>query len=143
MGTRPSAYRTLCEHVAREGEWLVGLTVSAAIDLSTLRDLLRNLQAFEALFENEGIDTITGPDGQDWNLWDLRYLYECRTLLSPRQQQAIELCFYENVKEREAARIMGISAKSPVSIYANNGLKRLIQLVAEGALPKFRLVEAV
>lgn len=106
--------------------------------LGTLRELLRNLQAFEALFEAEGIDTITSPDGEEWCLYDLQYLYRCRTLLSPRQQQAIELCLYDNIKEREAARIMGISETAPVSIYANNGLKRLLVMIDDGQLPRFR-----
>ena len=109
------------------------------INLGTLRELFRNLQAFEALHEVEGIDTITAPDGQDWCLWDLLYLYSCRGMLSRRQCQAIELCLYANVKEREAARMMGIGESSPVAIYANNGLKRLIQMVEAGLLPKFRL----
>lgn len=109
------------------------------VEVGILRSLLKNLQAFEALYENEGIDTIRDPQGQDWSLWDLQYLYSCRYLLSPRQRQAIELCLYDNVKEREAAKIMGISERSPVAVYANNGLRRLILLISEGALPKFRL----
>jgi len=109
------------------------------IDLSVLRELLRNLQAFESLHETDGIDTITDPQGQEWSLWDLQYLYGCRRLLSARQKEAIELCLYRNIKEREAARIMGIQETSPVAIYANNGLKRLIVLAHSGELPKFRL----
>lgn len=99
---------------------------------------MRNLQAFEALHETEGIDTIHAPSGEEWCLWDIQYLYACRVMLSPRQKQAIELCLYANIKEREAAKIMGIGESSPVAVYANNGLKRLISMVDEGRLPKYR-----
>lgn len=108
------------------------------IHLGTLRELLRNLQAFEALYEAEGTDTLTSPDGEQWCLYDLQYLYRCRVLLSPRQQQAIELCLYDNIKEREAARIMGVSETNPVAVYANNGLRRLISMIDDGQLPRFR-----
>lgn len=118
------------------------MTDAQCINLAVLRELFRNLQAFAALYESEGLDTLRDPDGNDWSIHDLRYLYECRHLLSARQQQAIELCLYYNIKEREAARLMGISENSPVAIYANNGLKRLIAMVAEGALPKFGMVMA-
>lgn len=113
--------------------------------MGTLRELFRNLQAFESLRETEGIDTIRDPSGLDWCLWDVQYLYSCRDRLSPRQRQAIELCLYANIKEREAARMMGISETSPVAIYANNGLRRLITMIDAGELPKFRgeLREAV
>lgn len=109
----------------------------ASIDIAVLRALFRNLQSFEALYEAEGINTLRAPDGRDWTVWDLQYLYSCRTRLSPRQQQAIELCLYANMKEREAARMMGIQESTPVSTYANNGLKRLVVMIEAGLLPKF------
>lgn len=120
-------------------------STTASIDLAVLRELFRNLQAFESLHEAEGLDTVRAPDGQDWTIYDLQYLYANRTLLSPRQRQAIELCLYANIKEREAAKMMGISETSPVCTYANNGLRRLIQMVEDGLLPKFRaqMAEAV
>lgn len=113
--------------------------MSAPIQLGVLRELLRNLQAFEALYETEGIDLLRAPDGNDWSLWDVQYLYSERVRLSPRQRQAIELCLYANVKEREAARMMGIGESSPVAVYANNGLKRLIAMAHAGELPKYRV----
>jgi len=109
------------------------------IDLGILRELFRNLQTFEALHETTGIDILTAPDGQEWSLWDLRYLYECRERLSPRQRQAIELCLYANVKETDAAVTMGLKPTTPVAIYANNGLRRLIEMAEDGLLPHFRL----
>lgn len=109
------------------------------MELGTLRELLRNLQSFEALHESMGIDSITSPiDGEIWTLWDLQYLYSCRTLLSPRQRQAIELCLYDNIKESEAARIMGLRPTTPVAVYANNGLRKLIEMAHGGLLVKYR-----
>jgi DNA-directed RNA polymerase specialized sigma24 family protein len=99
--------------------------------------LLRNLQAFQSLYESEGLASVRAPDGRDWSIWDLQYLYEARKHLSPRQRQAIELCLFQNIKEREAARMMGVSETSPVAVYANNGLKRLIAMVEAGDLPRF------
>jgi DNA-directed RNA polymerase specialized sigma24 family protein len=109
----------------------------APINLAVLRELLRNLQAFRSLYESEGTDTLIAPDGTEWSLWDIQYLYECRVHLSPRQRQAIELCLYRNIKEREAARMMGVSETSPVAVYANNGLKRIIVMIESGQLRKF------
>lgn len=111
---------------------------TVTVDLGTLRALFRNLQAFEALYEAEGIDLLRSGNGQDWSLWDIQYLYSCRVHLSPRQRQAIELCLYSNVKEREAAKMMGISESNPVAVYANNGLKKLISMIESGQLSKFR-----
>lgn len=108
-----------------------------SISLSTLRSLFRGLQAFESFFKSDGIDIITDPEGIEWSLWDVRYLYSCRDRLSPRQAQAIEMCFYRNIEESKAAILMGIQESSPVCIYANNGLKRLIAMAVAGHLPKF------
>jgi hypothetical protein len=111
---------------------------SVALDVATLRSLLRNLQAFRACYETEGIDTLTDPDGVEWTLWDLEYLYEQLPLLPIRQHQAIELCFVQNMKEAEAAVAMGVSFTNPVSIYANNGLTKLISMIQAGRFPRFR-----
>lgn len=107
------------------------------IDVKVLRELFRNLQAWQALFESEGIDTITAPDGRDYHLADIEYLYSCRTLLSPRQRQAIELCLFEQVKERDASLAMGIQESNPVAMYASNGLRKLVELANTGCLPRF------
>ena len=119
------------------------MTKPAIVDLSTLRSLFRGLQVFESYYERDGIDTVLDPRGVEWSVWDVRYLYSCRDRLSPRQAQAIELCLYRNIKESDAARLMGIQESSPVSIYANNGLRRLIDMIEKDLLPKFRLGEQV
>lgn len=109
-----------------------GLTVAI------LRELFRNLQAFRAFFESEYQDTITDAVGREWCLWDIEYLYDCRMwALSPRQAQAIELCLYHNRTEVEAAIEMGVSPTNPVAMYATDGLRKLVALVATGQLTRY------
>lgn len=105
--------------------------------VAVLRELLRNLQAFRAFYESEGIDTITGPDGVDYCLFDLEHLYVQVRLLSPRQRQAIELCLVSNVKEKDATVIMGVSSTNPVMMYATNGLHRLCKMIEEDGIPRY------
>lgn len=107
------------------------------LDVKTLRELFRNLQSWNALFETEGIETLLGPDGTEYHLADVKYLYACRTRLSPRQRQAIELCLYEQVKERDASCLMGIQESNPVAMYATNGLRKLVELANTGQLARF------
>jgi hypothetical protein len=106
--------------------------------VSVLRELMRHLQAWQALYESDNLDSITGPDGATYHLVDIEYLYGRRVLLSPRQRQAIELCLYENVKEKDATLVMGVSPTNPVAMYATNGLARLCNLIAAGELSRFR-----
>ena len=108
------------------------------MQVGTLRELLRNLQAFRAFYETEGIDTITGPDGIDYCLWDIEHIYGQVGHLSQRQRQAIELCLVSNVKEKQAALIMGVSITNPVMMYATNGLKKLTEMIDSGEIPRFR-----
>ena len=108
------------------------------MDVKTLRELFRNLQWWETLYESQGLDTLTGPDGVQYHLVDIQYLYSCRTMLSARQSQAIELCLYEDTKERDTTLIMGVSPTNPVAMYATDGLKKIIRLFESGSLPKYR-----
>jgi predicted DNA-binding protein (UPF0251 family) len=103
-----------------------------------LRVLLKNLVAFRSLFEAEGVDTIYGPDGVAYSLHDLEYLYSQRVHLSDRQRQAIELFLVQNLKEKDVARWMGVSESTPVAQYATDGMKKIIKLVDEGKLNRFR-----
>lgn len=102
------------------------------VDHRVLRELLRNLQLFEALFETEGIDTLFGPDGMQYCLFDIKKLYGLRIHLSQRQRQAVELFLYEDKREREVAEAMGVSPANPVAIYATQGLRRLVQIYDNG-----------
>lgn len=104
-----------------------------------LRELFRNLQAFRAVYESEGVDTLIGPDGIEWCLWDLEYLYRQLPSLPPRQHQAIELCLVLNVKESEAAVMMGVSPTNPVAMYATAGLEKLVGFIVAGRFPNFQV----
>lgn len=100
---------------------------------------MRNLQAFRAVYETNGVDTIRDLDGEEWNIFDLDYLYRVGLPLLPlRQRQAIELCLVQNMKEVDAAAAMGVSTTNPVAMYATSGLGKLVTMIEAGALPHFR-----
>ncbi|MDQ1041455.1 hypothetical protein QFZ75_007957 [Streptomyces sp. V3I8] len=114
------------------------------IPVRTLRELFRHLQAWNALYEAEGKDTITGPDGTEYCIHDIVRLYNTaihgrgekgKHLLSPRQREAIQLFLIENRPERNVARIMGVSEDNPVASYATQGLVRLNELIESGTIP--------
>jgi len=107
------------------------------MEIAILRELFRHLQAFEALREECNITEITGPDGTQYSIYDIEYLYSCRTRLSPRQRQAIELFLYENIRERDVARMMGVAETNPIAIYATQGLTRLCDMIIKGELSKY------
>lgn len=111
----------------------------ADVTVGVLREMFRNVQMFRSLRESEGIDTITDFDGDEWCLDDIEYLIdEALPRLAPRQRQAIELCLIDNVKEKEAALAMGVSSTNPVAMYATDGLKRIVDWIDEGLLPRFQ-----
>lgn len=109
------------------------------LSVSLLRSLFRNLQAFRSVFESDGIDVLIGPDGTEWCLHDLEYLYGQLPVLPPRQRQAIELCLVRNIKESDAAVMMGVSPNNPVCAYASSGLTKLIGMIQSGYFPRFRV----
>jgi DNA-directed RNA polymerase specialized sigma24 family protein len=108
------------------------------MEVGTLRELLRNLQAFQSLREDYGTTEITGPDGTEYSIYDIEYLYSCRSRLSPRQRQAIELFLYHNIREREVAEMMGVAPTNPIAIYATQGLTKLCEMINRGQLPHYR-----
>jgi DNA-directed RNA polymerase specialized sigma24 family protein len=101
------------------------------------------LQAFRSFYESEGQDTITSSDGRSYNLFDIEHLFKQIDRLSPRQAQAIRLCLVNNVLEKEAAKIMGVSETNPVMMYATNGLKRICEMIASGEIQRYAEVEEV
>lgn len=114
-----------------------------ALSVGILRELLRSYQAFYAVFESDGIDTVIGPDGEAYCLWDLTYLYDqARVVLPRRQFEAIELCLIHNRKESDAAVQMGVSPTNPVAMYATSGLQKLVAMIDAGVFPRFRAVAA-
>lgn len=103
------------------GRQVPGLTVAV------LRELLRHLVEFRGAYEQDGTDTITGPDGERYSLWDIEALYCRRIELSPRQRQAIELCLVADLLERDVALRMGLThGTQPVAMYATQGLAKLV-----------------
>jgi DNA-directed RNA polymerase specialized sigma24 family protein len=109
------------------------------LQVGTLREVFRHLEAFRSLHESEGLEVIPGPDGTEWSLWDLEYLLEeAESLLPPRQYEAIQLCLVQNLKEKDAAIRMGVSDTNPVAKYATFGLEKLIAAIEDGRLPRFR-----
>ena len=104
------------------------------MDHRILRELIRHLQQFEALYETEGIDTLCFA-GVEYCLADIQRLYGLRRQLSARQAQAIELFLYRDMRERDVAKRMGVSPVNPVAIYATQGLKRLCDLYEAGPQP--------
>jgi hypothetical protein len=107
-----------------------------SLTVETLREMFRHLQAWHSLYEAEGIDVLTGPDGEEWSLWDIDILYEMsQYYLSVRQRQAIKLCLYDNFSEARAARSMGTDESNPVTMYASSGLETLVHLYRVGMLP--------
>lgn len=104
------------------------------LNVGTLRELFRSLQAWRALWESEGLDVITSGE-HSYCLQDVEYLYSILPSLPKRQWQAIELCLVRNMKESDAAVAMGISPTNPVSMYAATGLKRILEWIANSELP--------
>lgn len=96
------------------------------IDPKLFVRLLRNLQFFYSLYISEGIDTLTGPDGDLYSIFDIMDLFGRRgSLLSPQRAKAVELVFFLDMTERDAAVAMGLQESAPVSSYASQGAKIL------------------
>lgn len=110
---------------------------SSRPSVSTLRNLLRNLQECRSALE-AGVEEFTGPDGVTWSIRDLERLFEAsQRLLSPRQAQAIRMFLVEQMYEADVAEAMGLSRTNPIGMYATTGIERLIELVDRGAIKGF------
>ncbi len=107
------------------------------LDVQTLRELFRQLQAWHSIYESDQVDVITGPEGEQYCLWDLDYLYGQLHRLPRRQREAIELYLVQNMREADAAVAMGVSATNPIGIYATVGLGKIIDMIEAGELPRF------
>lgn len=97
--------------------------------------------AFRALYSDEGKDTITGPDGTEWSLWDLETIYTACLSLPPRQAQSIQLFLVGNMREADVAEMMGLSRTNPIGMYATTGLEKIVSLIVEGKMPRFKMEE--
>jgi predicted DNA-binding protein (UPF0251 family) len=118
---------------SHDGEELDGWSVS------TLRELFRNLQAFRSFVESGGAEDLIWH-GHEFNYWDLERIYTYSQIALPRRQyQAIFLCLYENVLEKDAAEMMGVSPTNPVAMYATKGLEKLLDHLRTGRIPNVRI----
>ena len=104
------------------------------LTVAVLRELFRNLQVFRILYEQDGIDVLNGPEGEQYSLWDIEALLARASELPPRQREAIELCLIENMRERDAAVKMGVSETNPVASYATVGLEKLVKVYNDNDL---------
>ena len=128
MGQFRAATCPLCDTTDKPGKW----TCAACTELvGVYRGLIKNLQAWHSLYEAlEVPDVLLASNGIEYCLWDVDLFYETRSLLAPQMKTSIELCLFENLLERDAAVQMGLSASSPVLIYATIGLTHM--LAAQG-----------
>lgn len=106
--------------------------------VTVLRELFRHIQQWRVLAQEFGVDTLLGPDGESYNLWDIEYLLEKINDLPPQQRRAIKLCLVEGWREVDAAVEMGVSPTNPVAMYASAGLRRLVSWIDSEELPRFR-----
>jgi hypothetical protein len=114
-------------------------STQASPEVNELRQLLRYLQEFRSLYELEGIEEITTPSGNVWSLWDLEYLYQrSADLLTSAQYRAITLFLVHDIKEQDAAELMGVSRTNPIGMYAALGLSKLVEFIDAGGLERFR-----
>jgi hypothetical protein len=107
------------------------------LDVTTLREFFRQLQQWRSIYESDGVDTIRGPGGEEYCLWDIDYLESQLYRLPKRQREAIILYLIDNMREADAAVAMGVSATNPIGIYATVGLGKLIDMINNGELPRF------
>jgi DNA-directed RNA polymerase specialized sigma24 family protein len=102
-----------------------------------VRELFRSLALWRVALEDHGLDTIRGPGGEEWSIWDVEYLLSCTAKLPTQQRRAIDLCLVQGYREKDAAVMMGVSATNPVAMYATKGIERLIKWAKAGKLPNF------
>ena len=93
-----------------------------------LRALFAHLQEFQALSEAHGIDTIVGPDGDKYNLFDMQALFGKRFMLPRAQAAAIELACYDDLEGFYIATALGTGDPEQVERDAQAGLRTLCEL---------------
>lgn len=93
-----------------------------------LRALFAHLQEFQALFEAHGMDTIVGPDGDKYNLFDLQNLYEKRLTLPEEQATSVKMCCHDDLDEFYIASALGVGDIAQVERYATEGLRTLCEI---------------
>lgn len=84
-------------------------------------------------------DTLLAADGHEYSLWDVQVFYEQRSVCPERQQQSIQFCYFENLKESDAAVRMGIAPSNPVSVYGTIGLTTMLTKASLGELRGYEI----
>jgi len=136
LGQLRSKQCPICDG-ANGGKWTCP---PCTAEVNRYRELIRNLQSWRSLFEALEVPDILRSEttGREVSLWDIEYFYEQRSRLPEQMRVAIELCLYENVLERDAAKRMGTSETNPVAVYATVGLTKLLRLARNGEFPLFK-----
>lgn len=99
-----------------------------------MREIFRHIEAWRALYEVYGLDTLP-PDFGSWTLWDIEYLIEEGVpRLTEQQSTAIRLYLLKGMKESDVADAMGIPT-SPIGKYATAGITSLLRMMDRGELP--------
>lgn len=96
-----------------------------SFDWKTLEAVLRHHQEFLELYRSTGQSELTLEGGYVVNIFDvLRGIDE----LPRRQRQAVKLMVLLGLREKDCARIMGLSKwTSPASSYKREGLQKLVE----------------
>jgi len=94
------------------------------MDTYKLEAILRHYFEFKELYEQQGIEELTLDDGLVVNFHDIKNGIE---ELPKRQRTALILTCFLNLKEVDAAPLMGFTKwTSPVSSYKKLALQKLI-----------------
>lgn len=109
------------------------------LSVDVLRELFRRLVLWRTIYESDGVEIITLPDGHtEVSIHDVEYLLSLTEILPLRHRQAIYLCLVWNYSEEEAAEAIRIDISNPVAQYATAGLRQLLSAVRLGLAPSLR-----
>lgn len=110
-----------------EEDTLVQVTSNSkpVLNWQVLEKLLRNIHEWREYYIEHGIEEIELDGGYVVNFHDLLRGIDT---LPPRQREALILTCIDNLKEEEAAELMGFTKwSSPVGTYKKMALKRLLE----------------
>jgi len=114
---------------ARFSTWLYKVVTNLCIDRK---------RRWRVLFTDappEETDDAPGADGQMMAAEQAAALQDCLQELAPRQKTAILLCYFEELSNREAAEIMGLTVEALESLLTR-GRQRLRGLLAGRGIDK-------
>jgi len=90
--------------------WFYRVVINLGLDLRKKKKLINLPEALESPDENSGADVLFDMHQKQALLE--QFIHE----LPERQQLAVNLCFYEGLSNREAARIIGVKVKALQSL---------------------------